>query len=194
MGFEFELKYRATPEILKKICRELPGTPQEFSMETTYYDTPEGDFSARRCTLRRRLENDVSICTLKTPADNLSRGEWEVESETISEGFAMLCKLAIPEELAALSQKELRPICGARFHRIAKTVTYYDCTVEVAMDSGVLLGGGKELPLCELEVELKEGSRMSCGTYANLLASAYGLEMEQVSKFRRALNLAKGEE
>lgn len=193
MGFEFELKYQATPEILEKICRELPGAPMEFSMETTYYDTPDQDFSSRRCTLRRRLENGVSICTLKTPANDLSRGEWEVSCSNIEEGFSMLCKLEIPQDLAALSGKVLIPICGARFHRIAKTVTYYDCTVEVAMDRGVLLGGDKEQPLCELEVELKAGSRMSCSTYANLLASAHGLEMEQKSKFRRALDLAKGE-
>ena len=36
-----------------------PGTEQTFAMATTYYDTLSGAFSARKCTLRRRMENDL---------------------------------------------------------------------------------------------------------------------------------------
>ncbi len=39
--------------------------------------------------------------------------------------------------------------------RRALTVELESCTVELALDSGVLLGSGRELPLCEVEVELK---------------------------------------
>ena len=75
MGVEFELKYRATPETLAAIRAQVDGQVQHYAMHTTYYDTPEGALSARHYTLRRRMENDRSVCTLKYPAGSLGRGE-----------------------------------------------------------------------------------------------------------------------
>ena len=63
----------------------------------------------------------------------------------------------------------------------------------VALDEGILTGGGKEIPLCEAELELKGGSREAMETYGAFLSAAYGLTPENRSKFRRALSLAKGE-
>ena len=83
------------------------------------------------------------------------------------------------------------PICGARFLRKAKTVTLPDCTVEIALDKGVLLGGGKEIPLCEVEVELKTGPEGAAVTFAQALAAEFGLQPEQKSKFKRASMLAE---
>ena len=71
MGIEFELKFRATPEILDKLRAEVGGEESVIRMETTYYDTREGALSERKITLRRRMENDVSVCTLKTPVRNV---------------------------------------------------------------------------------------------------------------------------
>ena len=63
--------------------------------------------------------------------------------------------------------------------------------MEIALDEGVLLGGGKELPLCELEVELKEGSREAMDAFAAQIAEIYGLQPERKSKFARAIALYK---
>ena len=74
--------------------------------------------------------------------------------------------------------------------RLAKTVELENCTVEIALDLGVLLGRGKELPLCEVEVELKAGSQEAAVAFAETLAAEHALEKEPLSKFRRALILA----
>ena len=186
MGIEFESKFRATGEILAQMRQMLPGEEKIFAMETTYYDTPTGDLSAKYYTLRRRMENEVSVCTLKTPARDHGRNEFEVECSTIEEAIPLLCKLSgihIPENI--------RPVCGAKFTRIAKTLSLSQCTVEVALDQGVLTGGGKEIPLCEAEVELKEGSPEAALNYAAQLALAFGLKPERKSKFRRAKDLCE---
>ena len=65
--------------------------------------------------------------------------------------------------------------------------------MELALDAGILMGGGQEIPLCEVEVELKSGSVQLCDTFAKMLASRFGLQPEPHSKFRRALALYKGE-
>lgn len=190
MGIEFEVKFRATPEVLDTIRQKITGQEVEYRMQTTYYDTPAGALSAQRYTLRRRMENAQSVCTLKTPAAGFGRQEFEVKADTIEAAIPLLCKLSGLDDLPALLSDGVVPICGAEFTRIAKTVTLPDCTVELALDQGVLTGGGREIPLCEAEVELKEGSREAALAYAAQLSLAFGLEQEKESKFRRAQKLA----
>lgn len=192
MGIEFELKYRATEELLDAIDQTFSGTEQRFAMETTYYDTPAGALSQRRYTLRRRMENDLSVCTLKAPVCGLGRGEWELPWDRIETAIPELCKLGAPADLLPLTAEGVIPVCGARFHRIAKTLVLPDATLELALDRGTLHGGGKTLPLCEVEVELKSGSPEACVAFARQLAAAFHLTPEQHSKFRRALALYQG--
>ena len=185
MGFEFELKFRATPETLDKIKKAYPGG-QQINMQTTYYDDAVGSLSAKKYTLRKRQENDMCVCTLKTPAGKLGRGEFETMQETIEQAIPELCKLS-----GVSLPTDLIEVCGARFTRYAKEVTLADCTLEIAADEGVLLGGGAEQSFCEVEVELKAGSPAAVVVFAKTLAEQYALQAEEKSKFKRALELAK---
>lgn len=192
MGSEFELKYKATPEIQEEISRDF-GSFAAISMETTYYDTKDRILSKQKVTLRRRLENGISICTVKTPEIGGARGEWEVEAAEIEAGLEKLCKLDCSVDLRALRKAGVEPLCGARFIRRVAIVNLPECTAELALDFGVLTGGGKEIPLCEVELELKSGSREALVVYGNEFSARYGLEKEPVSKFRRAMALTVGE-
>ena len=191
MGREFELKYRATRSQQDAIRAEF-GNFATTEMETTYYDTPEGAMAAKKITLRRRLENGKSICTVKTPAHSGGRGEWETECGDIQAAIPVLCKLGCPEDLVTLAASGVIAVCGARFTRLHTEITLGTDTVELALDAGALLGGGKEVPLCEVEVELKQGSEEAAAAFAQKLATKFGLIPEEKSKFRRALDLAKG--
>lgn len=191
MAREYELKFKATPQVLAAIAHAF-GADKQISMQTTYYDTPTGAFSARRCTLRRRLENGISVCTLKTPAGS-ARGEWEVECEDISLALPKLLDAGCPVETIRLAQEGLIPICGAEFTRLVKTVQLENGSVELALDEGFLTGGNKREPLCEVEAELKSGTEEVCDAFAAELADRFALNPEQDSKFRRALALYKGE-
>ena len=191
MGREFELKYAATEAAQEKIAAAF-GSFETFSMGTTYYDTPTGALSAQHITLRRRLENGISVCTLKTPTGGIGRGEWEMECDAIETALPELCKLS-GWELAPLLTDGVVEVCGAQFTRRAFAVELGTCTLEIALDKGILTGGGKELPLCEVEVELKSGSEEAAVAFATVLAQKYDLTPEHNSKFRRASLLAKGE-
>ena len=191
MSIEFELKYRATPEILAAVAADVKGNVRRFAMRTVYYDTADRALSRRNCTLRRRMENEISVCTLKMPAGELGRAEFELECVSIEDAIPELCKLSGLRELEALVATGLEELCGARFQRLAITVDTGDCTVELALDEGVLVGGGREVPLCELEVELKSGSREAADAFAAQLADIYSLQPEEKSKFARALALCK---
>lgn len=190
MGTEFELKYSATETVQAQLL-SLTKNWETITMETTYYDTPSGALSRRNYTLRRRLENGISICTVKTPAPQGARGEWEVPCNNIYEAIPKLCKLGGPAELTELVKEGLQSICGARFTRQAATVQQGQTVLELALDRGILFSGEQQQPLCEIEVELKSGLRTDALTYASMLAHRFSLTPESHSKFRRALALHK---
>lgn len=189
MGAEYELKFKGNPRILS----DLPGQWKTVTMQTTYYDTPSGCLSAKRYMLRIRLENGVSVCTLKTPGQGNLRGEWEAVCESVAEAIPKLCKLGCPEELADLCAEGLLPICGAAFTRKVQLLEEPGMQAELAFDEGILFGKNRKLPLCEIELELKAGSREALDLFAKDFAAKYGLIPEEKSKFARALALNKEE-
>lgn len=188
MGREFELKYRADSGMIAAI-RAAFGDFSEIRMETVYYDTLDAALSRRRWMLRRRYENGTSVCTLKTPLPDGSRGEWETPCDDIRVAIKELCKLGAPEDLLTLTESGLREVCAARFTRLAKRLTLERCTVELALDEGALMGGGKTLPFAEIEVELKSGEEAAATAFAESLARKFGLTPEPKSKAQRAMEL-----
>lgn len=192
MGREFELKFRCSEESFAALQRDFDGFTA-IEMETTYYDTFDGRLGNYRWTLRRRMENEKSVCTLKIPLEDGSRGEWEVEAPGITTAVPLLCRAGAPMDLMAFCVSGVGAVCGARFTRLAKKLEISGATVELALDKGRLLGGKREMDLLEVEVELKEGSDEAAVEFARQLAETYGLIPESRSKYRRALGLARGE-
>lgn len=191
MGIEYEWKFKAEPQVQESLFRETEGIWRETAMETTYYDTADAALSSLHYTLRRRMENDTSICTVKTPCADGGRGEWEVEESSIDRAIPKLCKLGCPENLTTLTQAGIHAICGAKFLRRFCKIDIGTAVVELALDRGILTGGSKEIPLCEVEIELKDGNKEAAAAFAIHLAKKYGLTPEKKSKFRRALDLTK---
>lgn len=188
MGREFELKFQANQEILNTIQAEY-GPFSAISMETVYFDTPDADMKRLRWTLRRRLENGRALCSLKTPGDGLCRGEWEWCGTDMEEAIQELCRLGAPIQLTTLTAKGLFITCGAKFTRLAALLTVPGGTVELALDAGCFLGGGREVPFAEVEVELKSGPDTAALAFAQALATRYGLTPETKGKAERAMAL-----
>lgn len=196
MGREFELKYAASKADLEILKGRYPHL-QPIVMETTYYDDPAGMLSKMHWTLRRRMENGVSVCALKTPAHNenttvggKNRGEWEVECGDILEAIPKLCEAGAPLELLVMTARGVKSVCGARFTRLAGPIEVEGATLELALDEGAFLGGGKEQAFTEVEVELKSGTEAAAEAFGDALAKEMGLKVELKSKIARARALA----
>ena len=189
MGREFELKFCADAAVIAAI-QEKFGDFSPISMETTYYDTFDLKLAFHHWTLRRRMENGVSVCTFKRPHKDGGRGEWEVEADSIMEGVMKLCQAGADWELMRATAGGLVETCGARFTRLARQLEVPGGRVELALDQGVLIGKGRELPFWEVEVELKEGSDTVAADFAKALAEEFSLTPEPKSKFVRAMALA----
>ena len=200
MGREFEIKLRVPEKkILGKILSDpgilglAQGAPREIAMESVYFDTPDGALSRRRWTLRRRRENDRYVVTVKTPLPGKGRGEWEKETGDVAWAVTELVARGAPEELKELVDGGIEPRCGAAFTRTAMDLLLPEGTkAELAVDRGVLTGGGREEKFMEVELELKEGSEAAVEDFCEKLAARYGLVPEEKSKFARAAALAEG--
>ena len=102
MAVEIELKYAAEESAFEGLLAESSEWTR-YEMATTYYDTPEAYLGKLRWTLRRRFENGVSVCTVKTPAGGMGRNEFEVECDDIREAIPQLCAIGAPRELLTLT-------------------------------------------------------------------------------------------
>lgn len=202
MGKELEYKYELpTREQLdqvldSKTVAELRISDWEIlPMETSYYDTPEGALSNLRWTLRHRLEGGKGVACLKIPSDDPNaRNEYETEAEAMDEGAQMaLIAAGAPKNLPELADlRKIRKVCGAEFTRRVAVIRLPDGTkAYISGDWGKLYGGERAQQLCEIEVELTEGSENGLKSFCALLAAEFGLQLQPMSKFARARALTR---
>ena len=200
MGTELEWKLSAPdPALLdavlawEGVVRLLAETPRHYHMQTTYYDSPDRALAPRRITLRRRLENQRSVVCVKAPlpgaADPHLHGEWELEADSPAEALPRLIALGAPALLGELER--LVPVCGADFQRRAALLRFPDGSAcELALDAGRLFSGDRSVPLCELELEQKEGSPAAALALRLALTERFGLSPQERSKYARAKELS----
>ena len=129
---------------------------------------------------------------MKTPGTGHTRGEWECESAYLDEALPKLAALGAPEEIGKLQVDALLPVCGAKFTRITAELTLDGGTrCAVCGDVGELTGGGKKQLLCELELELTEGSEQTLQAFADDLMAQFHLSEQPLSKLQRARTLTR---
>ncbi|MBR6376490.1 MAG: CYTH domain-containing protein [Oscillospiraceae bacterium] len=196
MGTELEWKYAVPdPSLLDRVLAweevrsRMVEEPRRYHMRTDYYDAPDRRFSRHKITIRRRMENERSVVCVKAPlpegSDPHLRGEWELEAEDLRSALPRLVNLGAPG--AILEPVCLQRLCGADFLRRAVLLRFADgSAAELALDCGSLFGPTESAPLCELELELKEGAPGAALAFAEALAERFSLRLEPLGKFTRA--------
>lgn len=197
---EIELKYACPDETVCKLIlesdmvqmRQLEAVRQ-LSMRTRYYDTPQGDLCSRHWTLRLRWENGSCVACCKTGGARngalSSHGEWECPAEKLSGAVQTLVTMGAPEQLLQIAE-HVHECCGAEFLRQSVDLQLENGTIaELSCDTGVLLGMSDWQPLCEIELELRQGAVEPMLAFGAELAGRYALTAEPRSKLARALTL-----
>ena len=205
---ELELKFALPapdPLLLEKQLRRsaLIGRrkPRRQQLHNTYYDTPEHALKRHGVALRvRQIGSDAQpawVQTLKTAGvagSALSRrGEWESALKGPQLDACLLQDTPWPEMdpqgswLAAL-----QPVFTTTFERLSWTVQGEDFSVEVALDRGTVWMDGLQTPLCELEIELLNGTPAALFDTAWQIGQYLALLPLHMSKAERAYRLAQG--
>lgn len=204
---EIELKFGIPPDRLAAVRRAVlrPGMPA-LRLRAAYYDTPDGRLAAAGIALRLRHEGRAWVQTLKVGLDPMRRLEHNVPLEVPRGATAVLDPARHDGTPAG---DALRAACGrdgwAELQvRFATDVTRHlrvlrgrgptaGTTVELALDEGTVSGGAQAEALCELEIELLQGSPAGLIALATGWAVRLGLWLDVRPKSWRGEYLARGQ-
>ena len=196
MSCETELKYQM-PETLQveEVWAHIGRAYSEkILMKSTYFDTKNNLLGFIKASLRHRMENDVSVYTVKTTMSKsgalASRGEWQVEALTLNEALPKLSAIGAPEDVLTLAKEELKTIAEFEFTRHSGIIEGDGFKADLCVDIGYLSPDGiKKAPLREVELELLDGDVDALCAYGEKFAKALNLTPQSLSKLSRARNL-----
>jgi triphosphatase len=199
---EVELKLLAEPECLAQLDRSPPIVAHARSKGTVrldksiYYDTPSCALHRAGVTLRVRQSGKRLVQTVKVLPGNadgpLSRGEWENPVATMVPDFQSLMPLSSIGLLDVLSREPLQPIFTTEIRRHLRTLDLPAGVVQTAFDQGVVKAGDKTAAICEIELELKQGSAVALYELALALSEIGPVRPAMRSKAERGYDLAFG--
>jgi inorganic triphosphatase YgiF len=164
-----------------------------------YFDTPNWDLKKRKMALRvRRSGRGAPVMTLKWPlqttGDSFTRGEIEVRASKMEPDLALFDADVASGLREIIGDAPLEAKYETRVSRVTRLITRGATKIEAAFDDGLIHASGKELPLREVELELKSGLPQDLHDFAALLAEALPLRLDIVSKAERASHFCLGSE
>jgi len=199
---ELEIKLTALPgeglepmavHSAAKRSMELEIPAETIELEAHYHDDGGGLLRAAHWSLRARRENHRILATAKGPAIGvLARTEIETAIERLPSAGEPL-----PPPLARALADAGVPLTTwpglafrTRVRRTAAHVTLHDrTTAELAIDHGEVATDNRTHPICELELELKEGQPTALLSGALDLARQLRVRPGGRSKGARGLQL-----
>jgi inorganic triphosphatase YgiF len=151
----------AVPELLRHPL--LVTSSKAIRLRSRYYDTPKHRLEKSGISLRVRSDGETNIQTIKTATGGrsgmLDRGEWEERIE----GSRPDLDSARATPLRDLASKpgfgsKLRALIETDVARTTSHITRRGSLIEMVVDEGEIRAGTHAAPVCEVELELKDGS------------------------------------
>ncbi len=195
-GREMELKLSVRPDRLENVMRSphLRGEGARRAiaraLKNIYYDTPHLALRERGLVVRVREAGRRYIQTVKSSdgagASGLfKRHEWERPVPGPKPDLSGIEDPALRQELGATAS-QLAPVFSSEVNRITRTIQSADGgTIEVAIDQGRVMTARGSAPICEIELELKEGKPDALFDLALALNSETPVHLETLSKSDR---------
>lgn len=134
------------------------GTRRHF--KAVYYDTPKWTLRRNGLSLRVRQSGARFVQTVKAESgdDPLRRGEWEASVASLAPDLALAMPFIPAKIHADLERHGLHAVFTTDIRRHQRLVNLPSGSVEVAVDQGRLMAGGRSQEVSEIEIELKGGS------------------------------------
>ena len=203
MATETEIKLRVDPRNMDRLAAH-PLFAQHVARDwssrellNAYYDTEDRQLARAQVALRIRRDGDTLIQTLKTKGASVAglseRNEWDwyIESEQLV--LEHLVDDCWPASLAGLDKSRLQELFRTDFTRQSLELAWEHAGVatriEVALDRGRVITASGEEPICELELELREGEPATLLELALQLAADLPLMPCDISKAERGYRL-----
>lgn len=202
---ETELKLVVVPEQFKQFMQVhalepfVATAPETQKLFAIYFDTDQQDLRSRQIGLRVRQHGNLWVQTIKAggrvDGGLHRRNEWEQEVEGPWPRLDVLSDLeGIDSDVAKVLRrirraKELHEQFTVNVKRTVWLLRGKDAMIEVALDEGAILFQGKQVPVAEVEFELKSGDYQSLYEIATRIAGQVPLYPEERSKAQRGFAL-----
>lgn len=196
MAIELEIKLtlseRAQAQALEWLLAQPEARPGgQKLLVNRYYDTPDAALNRARAALRVRQSGNRYIQTLKTQGEFVDgahrRQEWEWPLPGPELDLSLLEDTPLKQRL---DMEKFQVAFETNFTRQVVMLETADALVEVAVDCGEVVGGGRSHPLCEVEFELKSGSPSLLFSWAKALAVEVPVLVNLISKAEHGYYLA----
>lgn len=197
---EVELKLEIpSGEIAALRAAPLLGDPKRRpdSQRTVYFDTIRGDLRKAGYSLRLRQKGRSFVQTVKHRGSDSggfsSRAEWEKKNDEAALDFEALKATPVGKLLSKRDmRKRLQPVSETQVRRTTWLVRREESAVELILDEGRIVSNGREEPISEIELELKEGPRIELFRLSRELGRGLTLRMGVMSKSERGFRLLEG--
>lgn len=206
MDREIELKLECEPDALDRVRRSRAlsrlkhGKASAKNLRSIYFDTEDFALMENGLALRVREVGAKRIQTLKTDTEGMGpasdRGEWEAALQSDGDGPDLN---RLPANLRNRIRKlapngSLSPRLVSDIRRTASRLRMQGGgEIEFAIDSGTMRAGAREIPISEVELELKQGAPADLYRLALELAEIAPMRVGMRSKAERGRAMAKGE-
>jgi inorganic triphosphatase YgiF len=199
---EIEVKLEAgTPGVLAAVLKDdflrpfRTGEVVRKELDAFYMDTRDLRLAAVRTAYRCRREGNVWKATLKRGKQVKYgvhvRDEWEVKIEKPIPDFSVFDDAGLGNFLAGVTGgRPLVVLFEVRVERDVLNLLLPDGTViELAADTGEIICHDLREPICEIELELKEGKSEGLIRLMEEFKKRFPLEPGNQSKFARGMKL-----
>lgn len=202
MPTEVELKITLGPDAAAGLAaspvfdalRVEPGRGE--TLVSIYYDTPEDRLAAAGISLRLRRVGRRWVQTIKRKAATQAGGLFSNhELEIPAPGGRLVLAGADPAFAAvaeAAGDAPLSPLFETRVKRRVELLRLPQGLVELAIDQGEIVAGDKVAPICEAELELKEGEIGALYALGRQLFRQGPIRFAALNKAARGYALARG--
>jgi triphosphatase len=201
---EVELKLEIDRDDVSRLqrsprLRELgDGRGSTRSLHSVYFDTRELALAARGIALRVRRDGRRRVQTLKArgaeQGAHFDRIEYEAPTSRDEPDLALVPDPQLRARVVeALAGAPLEPVIETRIRRTRRLLRYAGASVELDLDLGEVRAAGETQPLCEVELELREGEPGALYELALELLEVVPLRISAVSKADLGLAVLTGE-
>jgi inorganic triphosphatase YgiF len=195
---ELELKLQAPPECLDRFRSHpefrdtLTRSSPEQTLISVYFDSDDFYLRDHGINLRVRQVGDRHLQTIKVsepgaPYFESAEIENEIPGNVPNLEIATECPLISP--IADEVRNRLKPIFETRVERQSFRFGGTDSEIEVALDRGRIRANGSDLPISEIELELKRGNPVDLFNLARSINAVVPVQLAVDSKAERGYEL-----
>lgn len=189
---EIELKLDLTPEAAEALAGSdlLAGKAAVARQRTTYFDTPAHDLRAAGFSVRIREAGGRRIQTVKAAGTEAAglfvRPEWE---RAVDGDRPVLDGTTPVAALLGKRARDIAPVFAVDVERRSWNLPWEEALVELVLDRGEVVAGGRREAICEIELELKRGEPRALFALARRIDAIAPLRLGVLNKAERGYRL-----